>query len=101
MNETLHRIHNVDIDAVGLGDFGKRGKLCGPLQSSAVYLESARGYVKTLAGSQSGVRTPDLKHVKETGTPPPPPPPPPPARGTPLLGLNRYEPLKGVQEAWS
>jgi len=25
MNETLFRIHNVDIDAVGLGDFGKRG----------------------------------------------------------------------------
>ena len=31
MNETLHRIHHVDIDVVGLGDFGKRGKLCGPL----------------------------------------------------------------------
>lgn len=27
MNETLFKIHNVDIDAVGLGDFGKRGKL--------------------------------------------------------------------------
>ena len=53
-------------------------------------LENARGYVKTLADSQSGVRTPDLKHVKETGTPPPA------ARGTPLLGLNRYEPLNGV-----
>ena len=26
MNETLFRIHNVDIDAVRLGDFGKRGK---------------------------------------------------------------------------
>lgn len=26
MNETLFKIHNVDIDAVGLGDFGKRGK---------------------------------------------------------------------------
>lgn len=25
MNETLVKIHNVDIDAVGLGDFGKRG----------------------------------------------------------------------------
>ncbi|XP_068750115.1 acyl-CoA dehydrogenase family member 10-like [Montipora capricornis] len=25
MNETLFKIHNVDIDAVGLGDFGKRG----------------------------------------------------------------------------
>lgn len=27
MNETLFKIHNVDIDAVGLGDFGKRGIL--------------------------------------------------------------------------
>ena len=27
MNKTLFKIHNVDIDAVGLGDFGKRGKL--------------------------------------------------------------------------
>ena len=27
MNETLIKIHNVNIDAVGLGDFGKRGKL--------------------------------------------------------------------------
>ena len=26
MNETLFKIHNVNIDAVGLGDFGKRGK---------------------------------------------------------------------------
>ena len=26
MNETLFKIHDVDIDAVGLGDFGKRGK---------------------------------------------------------------------------
>ena len=26
MNETLFKIHNVDIDSVGLGDFGKRGK---------------------------------------------------------------------------
>lgn len=26
MNETLFKIHSVDIDAVGLGDFGKRGK---------------------------------------------------------------------------
>lgn len=25
MNETLFKIHDVDIDAVGLGDFGKRG----------------------------------------------------------------------------
>ena len=25
MNETLFKIHKVDIDAVGLGDFGKRG----------------------------------------------------------------------------
>lgn len=25
MSETLFKIHNVDIDAVGLGDFGKRG----------------------------------------------------------------------------
>ena len=26
MNETLFKIHDVDIDAVELGDFGKRGK---------------------------------------------------------------------------
>lgn len=25
MNETLFKIHDVDFDAVGLGDFGKRG----------------------------------------------------------------------------
>ena len=25
MNETLFKIHDVDIDAVELGDFGKRG----------------------------------------------------------------------------
>jgi len=31
MNETLFKIHNVDIDAVGLGDFGKRGKSPTPL----------------------------------------------------------------------
>ena len=26
MSETLFKIHDVDIDAVGLGDFGKRGR---------------------------------------------------------------------------
>lgn len=95
MNETLHRIHHVDIDVVGLGDFGKRGKLCGPLQSSAVHLENARGYLKTPAGSQTRVRTRDRRHVKGTGTAPPPLP----TRGTPLFGLNRCnrcEPLKRV-----
>lgn len=82
MNETLHRIHNVDIDAVGLGDFGKRGKLGGPLLSSAVHLENARGYLKSPAGSQTRVQTRDLKHVKGIGTP--------------LFGVNRCEPSKKV-----
>ena len=74
MNETLHRIHHVDIDVVGLGDFGKRGKLCGPLQSSAVHLENARGYLKTPGGSQTRVRTRARRHVKGPGPAPPPPP---------------------------
>ena len=28
MNEVLYKIHNVDVDKAGLGDYGKRGDFC-------------------------------------------------------------------------